>query len=271
MTRKAGQTTPDRPPRRRQRRCRRVVSVDPGHGQTLDDFGGRVAERCSRRSSRWRMPRSAGPACRRKPDKAADGRARRSSSTQPRPGRISAWPRSRSHKKSRAEAVAELPAATKGDPLSLRPGRTWPSSISGQATPQRGRGLQADAASRADQPEAAGSKLQVLPHAGSPKVAREVADEGLKIDPNNAELYDLKSNACLFQSDFKCAVDALDQAYAVDSTKADTHASTKMGRGAPAAAAAGHGAAAGVVAARPQEVPRQRARSFSRLRRRPTC
>ena len=32
--------------------------------------------------------------------------------------------------------------------------------------------------------------------------------EGLKLDPNNWDLYDLKSNACLFQSDFPCAIDS---------------------------------------------------------------
>ena len=37
----------------------------------------------------------------------------------------------------------------------------------------------------------------------------QVADEGLKLDPNNWDLYDLKSNACLFQSNFPCAIDAL--------------------------------------------------------------
>ena len=46
---------------------------------------------------------------------------------------------------------------------------------------------------------------------GHPETALEVADEGLKIDPYNADLYDLKSNACLFLSDFKCAVDALER------------------------------------------------------------
>jgi tetratricopeptide (TPR) repeat protein len=55
-----------------------------------------------------------------------------------------------------------------------------------------------------------------------------VADEGLKIDPYNADLYDLKSNACLFLSDFKCAVDALETMYATDSTKADTLFFTKI-------------------------------------------
>jgi len=36
---------------------------------------------------------------------------------------------------------------------------------------------------------------------GHPETALEVADEGLKLDPYNADLYDLKSNACLFLSD----------------------------------------------------------------------
>jgi len=63
---------------------------------------------------------------------------------------------------------------------------------------------------------------------GHPETALEVADEGLKIDPYNADLYDLKSNACLFLSNFKCAVDALETMYATDSTKADTLFYTKI-------------------------------------------
>lgn len=63
---------------------------------------------------------------------------------------------------------------------------------------------------------------------GHPETAREVADEGLRLDPYNADLYDLKSNACLFLSDFKCAVDALETMYATDSTKADTLFFTKI-------------------------------------------
>jgi tetratricopeptide (TPR) repeat protein len=63
---------------------------------------------------------------------------------------------------------------------------------------------------------------------GHPETARDVADEGLKLDPYNADLYDLKSNACLFLSDFKCAVNALQTLYATDSTKADTLFFTKI-------------------------------------------
>lgn len=58
--------------------------------------------------------------------------------------------------------------------------------------------------------------------------AKNVADEGLRLDPNNPELLDLKSNACLFASDFACAVEALEQAYAIDSTRPDTLFFTKI-------------------------------------------
>jgi tetratricopeptide (TPR) repeat protein len=57
---------------------------------------------------------------------------------------------------------------------------------------------------------------------GQPQAAKQVAEEGLAIDASNAELWDLKSNACLFLEDFNCAVDALEQAFAVDSARADS-------------------------------------------------
>jgi hypothetical protein len=57
---------------------------------------------------------------------------------------------------------------------------------------------------------------------GRPEAAEEVADEGIKLDPANTDWYDLKSNACLAQGKFDCAVRELEQVYAIDSTKADT-------------------------------------------------
>ena len=57
---------------------------------------------------------------------------------------------------------------------------------------------------------------------GRAQAAIEVADEGLKLDPTNWDLWDLKSNACLFSSNFRCAVQSLEQAYATDSTRPDT-------------------------------------------------
>ncbi|MGQ0702514.1 MAG: tetratricopeptide repeat protein [Gemmatimonadales bacterium] len=61
--------------------------------------------------------------------------------------------------------------------------------------------------------------------------AEQVADEGLQIDPANADLWDLKSSACLFQDTpekNRCAIEALEQVYALDTTKADTTFFTKI-------------------------------------------
>lgn len=64
--------------------------------------------------------------------------------------------------------------------------------------------------------------FRVFLQMGQPQAAKVVAEEGLAIDNSNAELWDLKSNACLFLEDFTCAVDALEQAFAVDSARADS-------------------------------------------------
>jgi tetratricopeptide (TPR) repeat protein len=66
---------------------------------------------------------------------------------------------------------------------------------------------------------------------GRPDAAEDVADEGIKLDPANADFWDLKFGACIVQSKpekNKCAVDALEQVYALDSTKADTSYYIKM-------------------------------------------
>lgn len=63
---------------------------------------------------------------------------------------------------------------------------------------------------------------------GRPGAARQVAEKGLEIDPGNAELWDLKSNACLFLEDFPCAVDALEMVFEVDSARADSNFYNKI-------------------------------------------
>jgi tetratricopeptide (TPR) repeat protein len=129
----------------------------------------------------------------------------------------------------RPEVVKHLHAATKGDPMSLQ---VW----TALATQHQ------QANDTANTLVAFSQMLRVAPtnqklreelfkyflQSGHPETARKVADEGLKLDPYNPDLYDLKSNACLFLSDFKCAVDALETMYATDSTKADTLFFTKI-------------------------------------------
>src|SRR4051812_46303917 len=132
-------------------------------------------------------------------------------------------------KASRAEIVKHLQAASKGDPQSLQ---VW-TALASQYQ---------QANDTANTLIAFKQMLRVAPtnqklreelfkyflQSGHPETARDVADEGLRLDPYNADLYDLKSNACLFLSDFKCAVDALETMYATDSTKADTLFFTKI-------------------------------------------
>jgi len=57
---------------------------------------------------------------------------------------------------------------------------------------------------------------------GRANAAKEVAEEGLAIDSTNGDLWDLKSNACLFLEDYRCAVDALEMVAMVDSARLDT-------------------------------------------------
>jgi tetratricopeptide (TPR) repeat protein len=136
----------------------------------------------------------------------------------------------------RAEVVKHLQASTKGDPLSLP---VWTAlATQYQAANDTANTLVAFKEMLRVAPTNQKLRQELFKYflqSGHPETALEVADQGLKIDPYNADLYDLKSNACLFLSNFKCAVDALETMYATDSTKADTLFFTKI------SAAAGEG------------------------------
>ena len=207
-----------------------VVTLTQAQGQSLEDFGKKLAQ-------------ALGPAVRAqpdakaciderttKPDKAADA-ARKAIKAVPNHGlaELCLAQIAMDKKAPRGEVVKHLQASVKGDPLSL-PAWTALATQYQQAN------------DTANTLVAFKQMLRVAPtnqklreelfkyflQSGHPETAREVADEGLKLDPYNADLYDLKSNACLFLSDFKCAVDALETMYATDSTKADTLFFTKI-------------------------------------------
>jgi tetratricopeptide (TPR) repeat protein len=139
-------------------------------------------------------------------------------------------------KASRDEVVKHLQASAKGDPLSLP---VWTAlATQYQAANDTAHTLEAFKQMLRVAPTNQKLREELFKYflqSGHPETALQVADEGLKLDPYNADLYDLKSNACLFLSDFKCAVDALETLYATDSTKADTLFFTKI------SAAAGEG------------------------------
>jgi tetratricopeptide (TPR) repeat protein len=129
----------------------------------------------------------------------------------------------------RAEVVKHLQASSKGDSLSLP---VW-TALATQFQQANDTAKTLVAFKQMLRVAPTNQKLReelfkYFLQSGHPETALEVADEGLKIDPYNADLYDLKSNACLFLSNFKCAVDALETMYATDSTKADTLFFTKI-------------------------------------------
>lgn len=122
-----------------------------------------------------------------------------------------------------ARAVENFANAAEGDPLSLK---AWNQlAILYQLTGDSARTvttfqqmLRVAPTNQALREEAFGLFLRY----DRPGAARQVAEEGLEIDPQNADLWDLKSNACLYAEDYVCAIDALEQAFSNDSTKADT-------------------------------------------------
>jgi tetratricopeptide (TPR) repeat protein len=129
----------------------------------------------------------------------------------------------------RQEVVKHLQASAKGDPMSLP---VWTAlATQYQAANDTANTLAAFKEMLRVAPTNQKLREELFKYflqSGHPETALEVADQGLKLDPYNADLYDLKSNACLFLSDFKCAVDALETLYATDSTKADTLFFTKI-------------------------------------------
>jgi tetratricopeptide (TPR) repeat protein len=207
-----------------------VVTATQSQGQSLEDFGKKLAQALSPAVKSLPDAKACVDQRPSKRDKAEDA-ANKAIKILPNHGlaefclaQIAA-----DKKAPRGEVVKHLQASTKGDPLSLP---VW----TALATQYQ------QANDTANTLVAFKQMLRVAPtnqklreelfkyflQSGHPETAREVADEGLKLDPYNADLYDLKSNACLFLSDFKCAVDALETMYATDSTKADTLFYTKI-------------------------------------------
>ena len=122
-----------------------------------------------------------------------------------------------------AQKVQHLSAAVAGDSLSVIAMRQLASIHEVQGDTTRAVAiLQSMLRAAPTDQELRQSAFRYFLSAGRSDAAVQVADEGLRLDPNNADLYDLKSNACLFAGDYQCAVQSLEQAYAVDSLRADT-------------------------------------------------
>jgi tetratricopeptide (TPR) repeat protein len=200
-----------------------VVSLTQAQGQTPEDFGKKIAQALQPAVKSLPDAKECVDQQATKPDKAQDA-ATKAIKALPNHGLAEfCLAQIARTKKKPAEVVQHLQAAVKGDPLSL-PGWTGLAEQY-QAANDTAKTLDAFSHMLSVAPTNQALRERLFKYflaSGHPETARKVADEGLKLDPNNADLYDLKSNACLFLGDFKCAVDALETMYATDSTKADT-------------------------------------------------
>ena len=206
-----------------------VVTLTQQQGQSLDDFGKKLADALLPAVKSLPDAKSCIDQQSSKPDK-AEAAANKAIKMLPNHGlaHFCLAQLAKAQKKP-AEVVKHLQVSVKGDPLSLP---AWTAlAEQHQAANDTANTLVAFKQMLRVAPTNQALRERLFKYflaSGHPETAREVADEGLKIDPYNADLYDLKSNACLFLSDFKCAVDALETMYATDSTKADTLFFTKI-------------------------------------------
>jgi tetratricopeptide (TPR) repeat protein len=200
-----------------------VVTLTQGQGQSAEAFGKRIAKALEPAVKSLPAAKECVDQQSAKRDK-AEAAARKAIKTLPNNGlaHFCLAQLAKAEKKP-DEVVKELQAAVKGDPLSLP---AWTALAEQyQAANDTANTLDAFKQMLRVAPTNQALRERLFKYflaSGHPETARDVADEGLKLDPYNADLYDLKSNACLFLSDFKCAVDALETMYATDSTKADT-------------------------------------------------
>lgn len=201
-----------------------VVSANANSGQAPADFGGQVAAQFEDPVKALQDAKECVALRTEKPDKAAEA-AQKALKEVPNHGlaEFCLAQLAMDRKAPREEVVRHLQASVKGDPLSLA---AWTALAEQyQAANDTANAVIAFQQMLRVAPQNQKLREQIFRYflqSGKPEAAKAVADSGLKDDPYNRDLWDLKSNACLFLNDFKCAVDALEQAYQVDSTAADT-------------------------------------------------
>jgi tetratricopeptide (TPR) repeat protein len=207
-----------------------VVTQSQEAGQSFPDFGAKAADAMAPGVKALGDARECVDLRTTKPDKAIEA-AQKALKAAPNHGLASLCLAQIAieQKKPRGEVINHLQSAVKGDNLSL----TAYSLLAEQF--QAANDTASTVAVFTDLLRVAPTNQRLrenifryLLQAGRPEVAKGVADSGLRLDPYNADLYDLKANACLFLSDYKCAVEALETAYSVDSTKADSLFLTKV-------------------------------------------
>jgi tetratricopeptide (TPR) repeat protein len=122
-----------------------------------------------------------------------------------------------------AEAMGHFQAAVKGDPLSLA---AWTQLAGGyEAAGDTARTvdalLQMLRIAPTNQPLRDLVFKKLLGY-GRSELAEQVADEGLKLDPGNIDIVELRANARAFRENYSGALDDLEQIVVLDPTRADS-------------------------------------------------
>jgi tetratricopeptide (TPR) repeat protein len=203
-----------------------VVTLSQAAGQAPGDLGGKVAEGFMTAIKAWPDARACVDLSKSAPEKATVS-AKKALAAMPANGLanfcLGGIVLGRGKKADSAQAMTYFQAAVKGDPLSLP---AWSNLAAGyEAAADTARTI--DALKQmlliapTNQPLRELAFKKFLGY-GRPEVAQQVADDGLKLDPNNVDLLELRANALAFREDYAGALGDLEQIVALDSSRADS-------------------------------------------------
>lgn len=195
-------------------------------GESPADLGGKIADGFAPQFKVWSEARNCVDQSKTAPDKAVQA-GKRVLTTVPDHGLanfcLGQLALARGKKADSAEAMGYFKSAVKGDPLSLA---AWTQlaglyEVSGDTAHTIDALKQMLLIAPTNQPlrELAFKKFLAYGH---PEIAEQVADDGLKLDPSNADLFELRANARAFRENYSGALDDLEQIVALDSARADS-------------------------------------------------
>lgn len=203
-----------------------VVTAPIGGSQDHAELGARVADGFAPAIEVWQDAHKCVDLSRTAPDKAVEA-GKKAVARVPTSGLanycLGMLALARGKKADSAEAISDFQAAVKGDPLSLAAwtqlGSTY--EMAGDTAHTIDALKQMILIAPTNQPlrELAFKKFLAY---GKPEVAEQVAADGLKLDPSNVDLYELRANARAFRENYSGALDDLEQIVALDSARADS-------------------------------------------------
>lgn len=201
-----------------------VVVLSRGPGQTGKQFGEAIADRFAAAVKSADLAKACVDERTTKPDKAAEA-ARKAIAILPNsgPAQYCLAQLAIDRKAPAAEVIAYLQSSVKGDPQSLP---AW-TALAKEYEAQADSAAVVDAfqhmllAAPTNQPlrEAA---FKLFLHYGRPDAAVDAAKEGLALDPSNADLWDLLSNAYATAGDYPQAIQSLEHVYLEAPDRADS-------------------------------------------------